>query len=275
MLVLFTSINSNQVDRYNIYQILKNFDHKFIKIVCINSTKTSKSNILKIKEFIKQDLWTLYRENVLSKLLTKSEDKFIEKLMTDNLVNFSCNSLEMKNYLTELKPSLMIQCGGSTEKLDSSIFSIPSFGTINIHHGLAPEIRGVYSIFWPLYFGWHEKLGVTCHFIDSGFDTGPVIYTYTPNYKIDDFKSLYRDLILNGSKMLNNAIEKIVFQKHQFEIKEDSEIESYYFSYNDFNKVNGHSEFKKIIKAKFNYNSQNIIGKKRVINSKRVTFKNE
>ncbi|MBV8232444.1 MAG: hypothetical protein JO329_20880 [Planctomycetaceae bacterium] len=44
-------------------------------------------------------------------------------------------------------------------------------GTLNLHHGIAPSIRGMNSIYWALWEGRPEWIGSTVHFIDKGIDT--------------------------------------------------------------------------------------------------------
>jgi methionyl-tRNA formyltransferase len=55
-------------------------------------------------------------------------------------------------------------------------FSLPTIGTINVHHGAVPEYRGGPPVFWELHDGL-ETVGFTIHRIDTGIDTGPVLAT--------------------------------------------------------------------------------------------------
>jgi methionyl-tRNA formyltransferase len=53
-------------------------------------------------------------------------------------------------------------------------FSLPTHGTINVHHGAVPDYRGGPPVFWELLDG-RETVGFTIHLIDAGIDTGPVL----------------------------------------------------------------------------------------------------
>jgi methionyl-tRNA formyltransferase len=55
------------------------------------------------------------------------------------------------------------------------IFSIPRYGAINLHQSYLPEYRGPNPDFWH-YHDMHMHPGVTVHFIDSGEDTGDIIF---------------------------------------------------------------------------------------------------
>jgi Formyl transferase len=53
-------------------------------------------------------------------------------------------------------------------------FSLPRYGTINVHHGAVPDYRGGPPVFWELLDG-RDTVGFTLHVVDAGIDTGPVL----------------------------------------------------------------------------------------------------
>ena len=59
--------------------------------------------------------------------------------------------------------------------LTKEIFSIPEYGSINIHPSFLPAYRGPNPWFW-IYYNMENESGVTVHFIDAGEDTGNIIY---------------------------------------------------------------------------------------------------
>lgn len=75
--------------------------------------------------------------------------------------------------ITQLRPDVLIQSGAGI--LRSRIFKIARLGTLNIHHGIAPLIRGMSSIDWALWERRPEWIGATIHMIDEGIDTGAVL----------------------------------------------------------------------------------------------------
>ena len=83
------------------------------------------------------------------------------------------NSFGTADFISRLKPDLVIVSAAPV--LRPRIFTIPGFGTVNVHLGISPQYRGEHTLFWPLYFRDHEQLGVTLHFLDERVDTGPKI----------------------------------------------------------------------------------------------------
>ena len=83
------------------------------------------------------------------------------------------NSFGTADFISRLQPDLMIVSAAPI--LRPRIFSIPRFGTVNVHLGISPQYRGENTLFWPLYYRDHENLGVTLHFLDESVDTGAKI----------------------------------------------------------------------------------------------------
>ncbi|NOT47091.1 MAG: hypothetical protein HOP17_04995, partial [Acidobacteria bacterium] len=61
-----------------------------------------------------------------------------------------------------------------TNIIKESVFSIPKFGSINLHQGLAPYYRGGPPVFWEL-FNDEKEVGLTVHFVASAVDTGEIV----------------------------------------------------------------------------------------------------
>ena len=53
------------------------------------------------------------------------------------------------------------------------ILEIPNIATVNTHAGILPRYRGVDCRHWAILEG--GAVGVTCHIVDSGVDTGPIL----------------------------------------------------------------------------------------------------
>jgi methionyl-tRNA formyltransferase len=58
--------------------------------------------------------------------------------------------------------------------LPKEVWSMPKFGTFNLHASLLPEYRGAAPIHWAIING-ETKTGVTTFFIDEKIDTGEII----------------------------------------------------------------------------------------------------
>lgn len=80
------------------------------------------------------------------------------------------NSPECAEHLRALAPELLVL--GGTRIIRQNIFSLARH-TLNSHPGLLPEVRGSASVAWAIATG--VDVGCTCHFIDAGIDTGPIV----------------------------------------------------------------------------------------------------
>lgn len=87
------------------------------------------------------------------------------------------NGPDAADAIAELHPDVLIQAGAGI--LRKRIFEIPRLCTLNVHHGIAPLIKGMASIDWALWEKKREWLGATVHVIDEGIDTGAVL-AYAP-----------------------------------------------------------------------------------------------
>lgn len=58
--------------------------------------------------------------------------------------------------------------------LKPTLFEIPTFGTLGIHHGKLPEYRGKKTTFWAMYNG-EPTAAVTIQRVNAGLDTGQIV----------------------------------------------------------------------------------------------------
>lgn len=78
------------------------------------------------------------------------------------------NSLDL---ISDLQPDLILQGGCGIIKKD--LMSRPTIGILNSHPGILPKYRGCMAVEWAIHND--DPLGATCHFIDEGIDTGPIV----------------------------------------------------------------------------------------------------
>ena len=62
----------------------------------------------------------------------------------------------------------------SSPVLKPELFTIPTLGTLGIHHGKVPQYRGKKTTFWAIYKG-EKTAGVTIQKINQGLDTGQIV----------------------------------------------------------------------------------------------------
>jgi methionyl-tRNA formyltransferase len=90
--------------------------------------------------------------------------------------------------------------------LKEHIFSIPKYGSINMHPSLLPKYRGINPWFW-IYYNMEQETGVTIHFIDKGEDTGNIIASRKTTISIGEtLNDLRQRVMKTGTELLLESI---------------------------------------------------------------------
>jgi folate-dependent phosphoribosylglycinamide formyltransferase PurN len=120
------------------------------------------------------------------------------------------NGADAVKTLEDLRPAILIQAGVGI--LRPCVFHIPALGTLNLHHGIAPLIRGMESIYWGLWERRPEWIGSTVHFIDAGIDTGRVLayFRVEPIAKGEGFPSLFARATAGGVAELLQVVGRLL-----------------------------------------------------------------
>ena len=141
--------------------------------------------------------------------ITQSEVKIYAKknnikiLQPDNL-----KDEEFINKIIEINPDIIIVV--AFRKIPAEIFSIPKYGTINLHASLLPNYRGAAPINWCL-INNEVKTGVTTFFINEKIDQGDILLKEEVNISdMDNFGSLYNKLSSIGSRLLITTIKGVL-----------------------------------------------------------------
>ena len=74
--------------------------------------------------------------------------------------------------LRALEPGLMIL--GGVPIVREPILAIPQIGTLNVHMGWLPDMRGMNVAEWSIYRD--VPVAVSVHFVDAGVDTGAILH---------------------------------------------------------------------------------------------------
>lgn len=113
------------------------------------------------------------------------------------------NTIGCIQMLKQLQPDVIITNAG---KVGKSVLGIPKIGVLNAHNGLLPEYRGNDAIGWSILNG--DKVGVTVHLMDEGYDTGPILMKRAFEYcNSHTHESLHYEITcLRGAEMLAEAI---------------------------------------------------------------------
>jgi len=138
-----------------------------------------------------------------SEVKNYAEKNNIKILQPDNL-----NDKEFINKIKEINPDIIIVV--AFRKLPAEIFSIPKYGTINLHASLLPNYRGAAPINWCL-INNETKTGVTTFFINEKIDQGDILLKEEVNISDkDNFGSLYIKLSSVGSRLLIKTIKGVL-----------------------------------------------------------------
>jgi methionyl-tRNA formyltransferase len=93
--------------------------------------------------------------------------------------------------------------------LPKELYTLPKYGSINLHASLLPKYRGAAPIQWSLING-DKETGVTTFFLQDKVDTGNIILQKNiPIEDKDDFGSLHDKLMYIGADVLINTVELI------------------------------------------------------------------
>ncbi|MDG5816445.1 methionyl-tRNA formyltransferase [Chitinispirillales bacterium ANBcel5] len=109
--------------------------------------------------------------------------------------------------------------------LPREIFSIPEFGTINVHASLLPKYRGAAPIHRAIEAG-EKETGVTVFRIDEGIDTGEILLQKkTAVGSKETTPELYTRLSTLGADAIEEVVEKFHTGTIQ-SIRQSDELES-------------------------------------------------
>ena len=86
----------------------------------------------------------------------------------------SVNSVECIEFIKKEKPDLIIVNG--TRIISNKVLNCINATFVNTHAGITPKYRGVHGGYWALANEDKNNCGVTVHLVDSGIDTGGVLY---------------------------------------------------------------------------------------------------
>lgn len=101
------------------------------------------------------------------------------------------------NAIRRLKPDLFIAIGYPLI-LHEKILAVPRLLAANFHASLLPDYRGKHPVFWTLRHG-EKRAGLTVHEMDTGIDTGEIIYRVRIRTRQDDTVAALYDRIMDQS----------------------------------------------------------------------------
>lgn len=118
----------------------------------------------------------------------------------DTLTVENVNDARSIEFVGRHAPDLIAVCG--TGVIKPAVFTQARLGAINIHTGITPEYRSADPIFWALYCGEPDNVGVTIHHVDAGIDTGAIIRQSTVAVGAGDtLASIYARCVARGAEL--------------------------------------------------------------------------
>lgn len=94
--------------------------------------------------------------------------------------------------------------------LPEVVYSMPKFGTFNLHGSILPDYRGAAPINWSIING-DTKTGVTTFMLDNNIDTGEIIdfkeVEITDN---DNVGTIHDKLMTVGGELVLESVDKII-----------------------------------------------------------------
>jgi len=127
-------------------------------------------------------------------------------------------NLKSPGFLNELGAlNANLQIVVAFRMLPEVAWSMPEFGTFNLHASLLPQYRGAAPINWAIING-ETITGVTTFFLQQEIDTGSIILQEEEVIlENDDAGSLYERLMLKGADLVLKSVGKI--RERSFESK--------------------------------------------------------
>lgn len=124
------------------------------------------------------------------------------------------------NQLKEINPDLGVVV--AYRILPREVYSLPKYGTFNLHASLLPKYRGAAPIQWAIING--EKVtGVTTFFLQDKVDTGNIILQReVPIDDEDNFQTLHDKLSQIGSDLVLETVKLIETGNYEIKSQDDS-----------------------------------------------------
>ena len=135
-----------------------------------------------------------------------SENNNINLIQQDNL---DCS--DFANRLKGFNADLFIVI--AYKILPKTIFTLPKYGTMNLHASLLPKYRGAAPIQRSILNG-DKKTGVSTFIIDSSVDTGNIVMQESVNISDENYGQLHDRLSIIGSDLVISSIKHIKDNLH-------------------------------------------------------------
>ncbi|WP_024769077.1 methionyl-tRNA formyltransferase [Aquimarina macrocephali] len=133
-----------------------------------------------------------------------------EYALSKNLNVLQPTNLKDEHFIEELKAlGANLNIVVAFRMLPEIVWSMPEYGTFNLHASLLPDYRGAAPINWAVING-EQKTGITTFFIDEKIDTGHLIFQKEVEIKNDDTAGVLHDKLMEkGADLVLETIQAI------------------------------------------------------------------
>ena len=166
-------------------------------------------------------LWSLFSRKRLKELQSHLNNTPIPATLQERVP--SVNSEQCIALLQKENPDIVIVNG--TRIISREVLNCIDATFINTHMGITPKYRGVHGGYWALANKDRGNCGVTVHLIDTGIDTGAVVYQKNINPTAqDNFKTYPYLQLKEGIELMKKAIADVL--NNNLKIKEVQTMDS-------------------------------------------------
>jgi len=134
---------------------------------------------------------------------------FVEVARQQGVPVFEPDSPNLPDFvkaMSHLSPDLFIAVG-YTNILKEQLLSVPRILAVNFHASLLPAYRGKHPVFWALRNG-ERWSGLTVHVMNTGIDTGDILYQVRiRTRKRDSVATLYDRIMARSVNLVGRLIE--------------------------------------------------------------------
>lgn len=133
-----------------------------------------------------------------------------ESALKHNLPVLQPTNLKSPEFIQQLKElDANLQIIVAFRMLPEVVWSMPEFGTFNLHGSLLPQYRGAAPINWAIING-EKETGVTTFFLKHEIDTGSIIFQEKePISYTDTVGTVYERLMHKGAELVLKTVEGI------------------------------------------------------------------
>lgn len=178
----------------------------------------------------------MYQFGILKSIVVPEENKNLFNLFNEMLSSTDIQLIKVNKENLSSKLSVHISENNINHAwmmtfayiLPKDLINLIPNGFINFHYGVLPEFRGPNPILSHMLSGTAES-GVTVHYVDSGIDTGPIIFTQKILIEEQDTFGLQLNKLGNlGANMAVQLLSLISHNQPLPRFKQDKSKANYY-----------------------------------------------